>query len=332
MKAAGSLAALLQTFFTDRLMKQRQASVHTVASYRDTFRLLLRFAQQHLAISPSDLRLEDIDAPFVGAFLNWLERDRRCSSRTCNARLAGIHSFFRFVAVQEPSHSALIQRVLAIPSKRYGRPVIAFLSRAEMEALLAAPDRATWAGRRDHALLLLALQTGLRASELVNLRIEDIVFGPGAHVRCRGKGRKERATPLTRQASRVVRAWLKERAGAARDPFFPNARGRFLTRDGLRYVLERHVAAAKRTCPSLGAKKISPHVLRHSTAMHLLQAGVDRAVIALWLGHESVNTTQMYLEADLAMKARALAKTTPIRDSIRRYRASDSLLSFLQAL
>ena len=332
MKTTGNVAALLAAFFTDRLVRQREASPHTVAAYRDSFRLLLGFAQQRLRIAPSKLCLDQLDAPLVSAFLDWLERERGNGPRTRNARLAAIHSFFRFLAVQEPAYGALIQRVLAIPTKRHDRAVIAFLTRPEMEALLAAPDRDTWAGRRDFALLLLALQTGLRASELVQLCIQDVVLGTGAHVRCLGKGRKERCTPLTRQASTTLRRWLKERSALDDAPLFPNARGEVLSRDGLRYLLTKHVAAATPHCPSLDRKTISPHVLRHSTAMHLLQAGVDRSVIALWLGHESIETTQIYLEADLIQKERTLAKTTPLQASPGRYRPNDPLLAFLQGL
>ncbi len=332
MKTTGNVAALLAAFFTDRLIRQREASPHTVAAYRDSFRLLLGFAQQTLRVTPSKLCLDQLDAPLVSAFLDWLERERRNGPRTRNARLAAVHSFFRFLAIREPAYGGLIQRVLAIPTKRHDRAVIAFLTRVEMEALLAAPDRDTWAGRRDFALLLLALQTGLRASELVQLRVQDVALGTGAHVRCLGKGRKERCTPLTRQASTTLRRWLRERSALDDEPLFPNARGDFLSRDGLRYLLAKHVATATPRCPSLDRKKVSPHVLRHSTAMHLLQAGVDRSVIALWLGHESIETTQIYLEADLVQKERTLAKTMPLRASPGRYRPSDPLLAFLQGL
>ncbi len=329
---AGNLAVLLESFFTQRLMHQRQASSHTVAAYRDTFRLLLRFAQDRLKKAPCAMVLGELDAPLVVAFLDHLEKDRRNGPRSRNARLAAVHSFFRFVALEEPAQSALIQRVLAIPSKRWDRPVVAFLTRSEIEALMAAPDQRTWAGRRDHVLLLVAVQTGLRASELIGLRCQDVVFGTGAHVRCFGKGRKERCTPLTRQAVTTLRRWLEERQAAPTEHLFPNARGRALSRDGLEYLLAKHVQIAGRRCSSLKRKRVSAHVLRHTTAMQLLLAGVDRSVIALWLGHESVETTQIYLDADLALKEKTLAKTAPLPVHRGRFKPDDQLLSFLSGL
>jgi site-specific recombinase XerD len=332
MKTNTSLSALLQSFFTDRLMSQRQASPHTIASYRDTFRLLLRFAQLQLKKSPAYLTLEDLDAPFIGTFLNHVEKNRSNSPRSRNLRLTAVRSFFQYVAFQEPACSAHIQRVLAIPSKRQDRALIDFLSRPEIDALLAAPDRKAWAGRRDHALLMLAIQTGLRLSELIGLHRSDITLSSGAHVRCHGKGRKERCTPLTKQTGAILKAWLEERDSSEEDVVFPNARGAQLSPDGVQYLLAKHVATAQQTCPSLKKKHISPHVLRHTAAMELLQAGVDRSVIALWLGHESVETTQIYLDANLAIKEKALAKTQPLYAKVSRYRPSDSLLHFLNAL
>lgn len=327
-----SLAVLLQPFFTERLMRQRQASPSTIAAYRDAFRLLLRYMQQRFKKPPSAVMLADLDAPIIGAFLDHLERDRKNGPRSRNARLAAIHSFFRYVAVLEPAHSALIQRVLAIPTKRYDRALVGFLTAPQIYALLAAPDSASKMGRRDHALILLAVQTGLRASELVGLRCQDVVLETGPHVRCHGKGRKERCTPLTRQTVRVLRRWLRERQAAPTDPLFPSARGGRLGRDGLEHLLAKHVATASLRCPTLKRKRVTAHVLRHSTAVQLLQAGVDRSVIALWLGHESVETTQMYLDADLAIKEKALAKTAPLRVRTKRYRPDDQLLSFLDGL
>jgi len=332
MRTPGAFAVSLQAFFTDRLMRQRRASPHTVASYRDTFRLLLAFAQERLKKSPSALILEDLDAPFIGAFLDHLEKERGNGVRSRNARLAAIHSFFRYVALQDPGHSAVIQRVLAIPSKRYDRTTIQFLTREEVNALLAAPDQSAWAGRRDRTLLLLAVQTGLRVSELTGLQCQDVVLGTGAHVRCRGKGRKERCTPLSTEAVAALRQWLRERAGGDCDPLFPNARGGRLSHDGLQYLLSKHMAAAQRKCPALGTKHISPHGLRHTAAMNLLQHGVDRAVIALWLGHETVETVQVYLHADLELKEQALARTTPLGVKPGRYHPDDKLLAFLRAL
>ncbi len=332
MKSSTTFPGLVEGFFSDRLLRQRRASPHTIASYRDTFRLLLKFAEQRLKKLPSKLTLEDLDAPFIGDFLHHLETDRGNSPQTRNLRLAAIRSFFRYAALEEPRHSARIQRVLALPTKRCDRKPIDFLNRPEIEALLAAPDLDTWAGRRDRALLLLAVQTGLRSSELVGLRCKDIALGDGAYVRCRGKGRKERCTPLRKQATAVLRNWLHERAGQPADPLFPNARGGPLSRDGVEYLLAKHVATARKHCPSLAGKRVSPHVLRHSTAMDLLQHGVDRSVIALWLGHESVETTQVYLHADLALKEQALARTAPLDVPPGRYRPDDSLLAFLESL
>lgn len=326
------VAGRLQGFFTDRLIRQRQASPHTIGGYRDTFRLLLAFARQRLKKEPSRLALEDLDAPLIGAFLDHLEQARGNSARTRNVRLAAIHSFFRYLALQDPTHSAVVQRVLAMPSKRYDRRPIGFLTRPEMEALLAAPARHTWAGQRDHALLLVALQTGLRVSELVGLRCQDIRLGTGAHVHCHGKGRKERCTPLRKDAVAVLRTWLRARAGAPSDPAFPNARGSALSRDGVEDLLAKHLTVARTRCHSLKSKRVSPHVLRHSTAMDLLQRGIDRSVIALWLGRESMETTQMYLDANLELKEKVLARTTPFNVRPGRYRPDDRLLAFLKSL
>lgn len=326
------LAPLLEAFFTDRLCRQRQASPHTISAYRDTFRLLLRFAGERLRKTPSQLELVDLDAPFVGHFLDHLQSKRDNGARTRNARLAAIRSFFRYLATQEPAQSALIQRVLGIPQKRSDRNLVGFLSRPEVEALLAAPETSTWIGRRDHALLLVAVQTGLRVSELVNLCADQLVLTASPHVRCRGKGRKERCTPLTRQAVRALRAWLKERKGTPADALFPKRSGARLSRDAVELLVERHTTVASTTCPSLRNKRVTPHVLRHTTAVHLLQSGVDRSVIALWLGHESVETTQMYLDADLSTKEAALEKTRPTRSTARRYKPGDRLLAFLTSL
>jgi len=332
MTTSANFAGLLEAFFSDRLMRQRRVSPHTIASYRDTFRLLLEFVRRRLKKQPSALAIEDLDAPLIGAFLDHLEKERQNTTRSRNTRLAAIHSFFRYLAMEEPTRSAVIQRVLAMPSKRYDRRQVGFLTRPEMAALLAAPKRDTWAGRRDHALLLVALRTGLRVSELIGLRCEDIVLGTGAHVRCAGKGRKERCTPLRKETVATLRPWLKERGGVPTDPAFPNARGGSLSRDGVEYLLAKHIAVARKQCPSLGTKRVSPHVLRHSSAMDLLQHGIDRTVIALWLGHESVETTQIYVEANLEMKEKALAKTAPLNTRPGRYHPDDRLLEFLNAL
>jgi site-specific recombinase XerD len=332
MKGQPSFAALLEGFFTQRLMQQRQASEHTIASYRDTFRLLLQFIHKRLRKAPSTMALEDIDAPLVVAFLDELEKGRGVTARTRNLRLTAIRSFFRYVAFEAPAHALQIQRVLAIPSKRFTRTLVQFLTRGEVDALLAAPDQSTWSGRRDHALFLLAVQTGLRLSELTGLRQEDLHLGAGAHVRVIGKGRKERCTPLSQNTRAVLAAWLREPPRAPAQPLFPNARGGRLSAHGMHYLLAKHVAAAAEVCSSLKNKHVSPHVLRHTAAMDLLQAGVEPSVIALWLGHESIETTQIYLDANLESKQRALEMTTPPDGKLGRYRPDDSLLAFLKNL
>jgi integrase/recombinase XerD len=326
------VAGLLEAFFTERLQHQRNASPNTVAAYRDTFRLLLAFAQARLRKPPSALPLADLDATLIAAFLQYLEKQRRNTVRTRNARLAAIHSFFRYVALQEPALSATSQRVLAIPTKKAERKLVTALTRAEQEALLVAPDRAAWLGRRDHAIIMLLFQTGLRVSELRELRCGDIVLTTGAHVRCRGKGRKERCTPLTRDTASVIKAWLAERKGLPAEPAFPSRRGTTLSRDAVERLVAKYAEIAAAACSSLRSKRVTPHVLRHTTAVSLLQAGNDRSVIALWLGHESIETTQMYLDADLSMKERALARTAPLRAGPGRYRPDDTLLAFLNGL
>lgn len=332
MKNIASFPSLLEGFFIDRLMRQRQASPHTIVSYRDTFRLLLKFVQKRLRKAPLDVTMAELDTPLIGAFLDYVEQERHNSARSRNVRLAAIHSFFRYVALHEPQYSALAQRVLAMPSKRYVRRPIEFLTRDEIEALLAAPDTNTWTGRRDRALLLLALQTGLRAAELIGLRCQDIVLRRGAHVRCEGKGRKSRCTPLRKDTVATLRSWLRERHGDPSDIAFPSMHGTALSHDGLQYLLAKHVVTAKHHCPSLAHKHVTPHSLRHSVAMDLLQHGVDRSTIALWLGHESVETTSLYLHADSQLKERAMAKTRPTNTRSRRYRPTDRLLAFLKSL
>ena len=249
-----------------------------------------------------------------------------------NIRLAAIHSFFKYVALQEPSLGALAQRVLAIPCKRRSSKPIDYLTKTEIDSLLAAPDLGTWSGRRDRALLLVAAQTGLRASELIGLRCQDVVLGTGAHVRCMGKGRRERCTPLRKDAVATLRAWMGERNGQPSDPVFPNARGKDLSHDGLDYIVSKHVATAQVKCSSLLRKRVTPHVLRHSLAMNLLQNGIDRSIIALWLGHKSVETTQIYLHANLQLKEQALAKTEQFKGKPGRYHADDELLAYLRGI
>ena len=326
------LAPLLQGFFTDKLMLQLQASTHTVASYRDTFKLLLGFAEQRTGRRPARLSIADLDAPTIGAFLQHLESVRGNTVATRNARLAAIRSFFRYAALRAPDHAAVIQRVLAIPPKRFDRAIVSYLTRAETDALVAAPDRTTWTGRRDHALLLTGVHTGLRVSELTGLKIQDVHFGTGPHLRCHGKGRKDRCTPLTTATVKVLRTWLRERGGDSGDPLFPTRRGTPLSRDAVERLVAKHAKTATTTCPSLTEKHVTPHTLRHSTAMALLHAGVDITVIALWLGHETTETTQIYLHADMSIKERALARTTPTGSPPGRYTAPDTLLAFLEAL
>ncbi len=306
------LAPTLQAFFTDRLIRQRHASPHTIAAYRDTIKLLLTYVQQRTGKPPSTLAVPDLDAPLIGAFLDQLERERGNTVRTRNARLAAVHSLFRYAALRHPEHSAVIARVLAIPPKRFDRAIVTYLTEPEIDALLAAPDQTTWTGRRDHALLALAIQTGLRASELTALTIADVHLGTGGHVSCTGKGRKQRITPLTRDTVVILNTWLTGRAGLPTDPLFPTRQGAPLSRDALERRVAKHAATAARSCPTIARKKISPHVMRHTAAMRLLNAGVDVTVIALWLGHESVATTQVYVHADLALKERALARTAPV--------------------
>ncbi len=333
MKTAPVLPSLIERFFTERLMRQRNVSPHTIASYRDTFRLLFAFAQEQLGKSPSKLDLRDLDAPFIANFLDDIEKRRSASVRTRNLRLTAIRSFFNFIAFEEPTHSAHIQRVLAIPTKRHDKQQVHFLTRPEIEAILAVPDRSTWIGRRDHALLLLGAQAGLRVSELVGLDRDAVILGRGAHVRCLGKGRKERCTPLTSTAITVLKEWLREPGRRGAQVLFPNVNGGRLSVDAVQYLIAKYVKVASEQSPSLKPKRVSPHILRHSAAMELLEAGVDCAVIALWLGHESIETTQVYLHAHLALKQAALAKLKPYSGQMTdRFRPDDQLLAFLSAL
>ncbi|MCA1842429.1 MAG: site-specific integrase, partial [Actinobacteria bacterium] len=325
-----ALAPTLEAFFIDRLARQRGASPHTVAAYRDTFRLLVGYAQDRSGMAPSRLDFADLDAPFIAAFLDHLETERGNSVRTRNARLAAIHSLFRYAALRHPEHASLIARVLAIPAKRHDNALVSYLTGPEVAALLDAPDRATWLGRRDHALLLVAVQCGLRVSELTGLTVGDARLGTGAHVRCHGKGRKERATPLSADTRRVLQAWMAERGGHPTEPLFPTRQGGALSTDAIEKLVTKHVKAAAKSCLSLRRKRVTPHTLRHSSAMALLSAGLDASVIALWLGHEQVQTTSIYFHADLTMKEKALAMTTPPRSTPGRYTPPDALLAFLE--
>jgi integrase/recombinase XerD len=327
-----ALAPTLQTFFTDRLMNQRQASRHTIAAYRDTFRLLLGFATEHTRATPSGLDIADLDAPLIGAFLEHLEAKRGNSIRTRNARLAAIHSLFAYAALRHPEHAASIQRVLAIPAKRFDRELVTYLTEPETDALLAACDRSTWTGRRDHAMILLAVQTGLRVSELIGLTCADLILSRGAHVHCLGKCRKHRRTPLLPATVAVLKVWLAERAGHLTDPLFPTSTGRELSRDAVEARIAKHTTDAAQHCKSLAAKHVTAHTLRHTAAMRLLLSGVDITVIALWLGHENITTSQIYLHADMTQKQRAIERTRPPGTKPGRYRPPDPVLAFLEAL
>ena len=327
-----ALAPILEAFFTDRLMTQRGASPHTIASYRDTFTLLLGYIHQQTGKLPAQLDLADLDPAMIGTFLQQLETTRGNSAATRNARLAAIRSLFRYASLRAPEHAALIGRVLGIQAKRTTTTIVSFLTRGELDALLAAPDRATWHGRRDHALLVFAAQTGLRVSELTALAVHDVHLGTGPHACCRGKGRKDRATPLTPHTVQTLAAWLAEQHTGTAGPLFSTRAGTPLSRDAVEHLVAKHAATAAKACPSLQAKKITPHTLRHTAAMNLLHAGVDITVIALWLGHESPATTRIYLHADMALKEKAIARTTPPTTSAGRYQPPDELLAFLTQL
>lgn len=328
-----ALAPLLQAFFTDRLLTQRHASPHMVAAYRDTFKLLLTDVQGETGKAPAALDITDLDATRIGEFLTHLEHVRGNSARTRNARLAAIHSLFSYAALRHPEHADTIARVLAIPAARIRRNLVTWLTDTEAAALLGACDQTTRTGRRDQAMFALAIQTGLRVSELTGLSIADIRTQAGAHVHCVGKGRKERATPLMPDTVTVMNAWITERTATGTEPLFTTTTGRRLSRDAVEARLRHTTARASTSCPSLAAKNITAHTLRHTTAMRLLHAGVDATVIALWLGHENVGTTSIYIHADMTIKEQAIAKTTPIGTSpSQRYQPNDTLLAFLDRL
>jgi site-specific recombinase XerD len=326
------LAPTLQAWFTDRLITQRDSSPQTIASYRDTFRLLLGFASEQTGTQPCQLDIDDLDAPLIGAFLNHLEHERGNSPRTRNNRLAAIHSFCRYAAFNHPEHLQTIGRVMAIPSKRYEQNGVSYLNIDEAQALIAAPDRSTWLGRRDHALMLLAVLTGVRVTELVTLRVADLSLAAGAHIKVTAKGRKRRAVTLTPETVAVLRQWLKERQGQPEDPLFPTRRGTQLSRDAVELLVAKHAAAGADACPSLADKRVTPHTLRHTNAMLLRAGNVDLATIALWLGHESTKTTRIYEHADPKLKEQAIARLTPLGVKPGRYRPTDALLAFLQDL
>jgi integrase/recombinase XerD len=327
-----ALAPALQAYFTDRLIGQRQASPNTIAAYRHTFRLLLRFATGRTGTPPSELDIAALDAPLIGAFLEHLEQERGNSTATRNNRLAAIHSLFAYLALHHPEHAASIQRVLAIPPKRTERNLLTYLTEPEVDALLAACEKTAWTGRRDHAMFALTIQAGLRISELISLDCQDITLSTGANVHTIGKGRKERRTPLTPPTKAILKAWLHERAGCPDDPLFPTTTGKRLSRDAIEHRLAIHLATVATSCPSIASKHITLHTLRHTAAMRLLLAGNDITVIALWLGHEQITTTQIYLHADMTHKQRAIDRTRPLAAKPGRYQPPDALLAFLDAL
>lgn len=326
------IAQTLQLFFTDRLAQQRQASPRTIAAYRDALKLLLEFVHEQTKKLPAQLDWDDLDATVISRFLNHLEDQRHNSVRTRNVRLTAIRSFYSYAALRHPEHALLIQRVLAIPPKRFEKRIVTFLTAPEVDAMIAAPNQSTWEGRRDKALMLLAIQTGLRVSEMTGLNCSDISLGTGANVRCEGKGRKQRAVPLNGTVEAILRAWLKERAGQPHDPLFPTRNGRRLSRDAVALRVTIHATTAQRQCPTLAGKTVHPHVFRHTCAMSLLQAGVDTSVIALWLGHAGVRSTDAYIHADLTIKEKALALVTPTAATPGRYRPTDKTLAFLESL
>jgi site-specific recombinase XerD len=326
------IAPTLQAFFTDRLTKQLHASPRTIASYRDTLRLLLCFAHDRTGTLPSALDWSDLDEPLIAAFLEHLETERHNSPRTRNLRLTAIRALFRYAALRHPEHAAVIARVLSIPAKRFERRTVTYLTSEESLALIDAAPQDRWEGRRDRAMLTLAIHAGLRISELIAVNCAEVALGTGAHVRVEGKGRKQRAIPLTKDAQAVLSIWLRERGGEPQDPLFPTRTGRRLTRDAVERRVATHVATAAQRCPSLVGKRVHPHVLRHSCAMSLLQAHVDSTVIALWLGHTDISSTQQYIHADMTIKERALALLTPPTVAPGRYTPTDDVLAYLDSL
>jgi integrase/recombinase XerD len=330
---APSFAMLVQRFFTEHLTHHRAVSPRTVAAYGDTFRLLLQFAERQTGKSPASLRLVDLDAKLVLAFLDHLQHDRKNGARSRNARLAALRTFLKYAAHHDLSALGIIEQALAVPMKRFDRPLLGFLTREEMQAILDSPDTATWAGQRDHALFTMLYNTGARVSEIIDLQVRNLILDTSPAIHLMGKGRKQRSVPLWRSTVTVMRAW-KRRMGAIADgePLFPNRSGKAMSRSNVTQRLTLAVEAAAELRPELLARSISPHTFRHTTAMHLLQSGVDMSVIAIWLGHESPSTTHIYLEADLAMKERALGKLQPPVNASTRYKPPDRLMQFLQGL
>lgn len=332
MTESTSLAPVLQYFFTEHLFSHKQASPRTVLAYKDSFRLLLQFVRDKSGIAPASLCVQDLDAPIILAFLDSLEQQRKNTVLSRNARLAAIRSFFRVVALRDPASVGVVARVLAIPVKRTDKRLVGYLTRQEMDAVLAAPNQSQWLGRRDHALLLTMYNSGGRLSEISSLRRNQVVFGPTAYLQLKGKGRKERDVPLWAKTGRVLQQWFRDLDGIPTDVAFPSIRGTQLSADAVDYALQQAVKRASGTCPTLASKRVTPHVLRHTTAMHLMQSGVDITVIALWLGHESIETTHKYIEADLATKERALERIAPADQKVRRFKADDTLLAFLSSI
>jgi len=332
MSSPTKLGPLVQGFFTDFLCNQKRASPQTIASCRDSFRILLPFVKSRTGIEPAALRVSDIDTPIVLAFLDHLEQKRGNSVRSRNIRLAAIRSLFRFIALRDPDSVGVATRIMAIPRKREDKKLVGYLTREEMEALLAAPDRTLWAGRRDHALLLTMYNSGARVSELASLQSNQVRLGPSTFLMLHGKGRKERTVPLWPNTARVLRAWLQEPRATPSEIAFPNMRGAALTRDGVDYLVKKAARKAAAKCPTLATKPVSSHIIRHATGVHLLQSGVDIETIALWLGHESIETTHIYVEADLATKEKALQKLDPVGVPTPRYKPDDALLAFLNSL
>jgi integrase/recombinase XerD len=328
----GNLAKYIELFFVDYLINQKSVSTHTVASYRDTFSLLLAFIQTNLGQMPDTLDIEFIDSEMIVKFLNYLEVERGVTARTRNQRLAGLRSFYRYLNIKCPHLSHHIQQILAIPQKRYEPALITFLDETEIDALLNSPDQSTPMGRRDFTLILFLLQTGLRVSEIVSVKCSDVKLSSTSYVTCLGKGRKKRSTPLTKRTAKILKKWLSEHVIEGDKFIFQNARGEQFSVDGIQYLLTKYTQAASKSCPSLGRKKVSPHVIRHTTAMNLLSAGVDIMTIALWLGHESIETTKLYLAADMKMKEEALKKVNPTNKSNFRYKPNNKILRFLESL
>ena len=330
--ASPTFATLVQEFFTDYMVQQRALSPCTVASYRDTFVLLLRFAEKQLAKAPVSVQLPDINAKFLAAFLDHLEGERHNSVRSRNIRLAAVRSFLKFAARRDLTNLRVIEQALAVPMKRFDRRLVGFLPREQMLAVIDVPTE-TWIGQRDRLLLTLMFNTGARVSEIIGVRVADVVLGPTSSIRLNGKGRKQRSLPLWKTAARAVRDWLHINPQLQADaPLLPRRDGKPMTRANVAQRLKLAVEVATTKYPDLATVTVTPHIVRHSTAMSLLQSGADPCDIALWLGHESPSTTHMYVEADLVMKERALARLKPPEIKPARYRPPKALMQFLQSL